>query len=285
MNVTQTEHDFRSRVAAVAADLPRQQRNIAEYVLEHRTTVPFLSVPELARRVSASEATVVRFAQRLGYPGFSELKMELVEILQEHLNRVPEETPEKVADDIIASVADLEIANINRTVESLDRDLITEVADAIFTAETVLSFGMGVSAHLAELAAYTFLEIGLRSHTLSTRFSSPLEQLVSVSRSDVVMVFSLPPYSRQGLDMLEEARGLEIRTVAVTDKISAPAARLATWTVPVKSDNMMFTNAVASVTVLLNALATQIATSHREETLAALARINRVLADDRDVVG
>jgi len=46
----------------------------------------------------------------------------------------------------------------------------------------------------------------------------------------------------------------------------------------------MFTNAVAAETVIINALATEIATSHREEALAALARINRALAEDEDVI-
>ncbi len=76
----------------------------------------------------------------------------------------------------------------------------------------------------------------------------------------------------------------DIPTVAVTDRVTAPAAAVATWTLPVKSDNMMFTNAVAAVTVLLNALATEIATSHREESIAALSRINRILDDDDDVL-
>ncbi len=279
-----TENDFRSLVTRRAADLPRQQRSIAEYVLEHLTTVPFLSIPELARRVDVSEATVVRFAQRLGYPGFSELKMELVDILQDHLKLGDGEAPEVIADDIFASVADLETSNIRRTVEALDRTLFAEVGEALFEASSVSTFGMGVSAHLAELAAYTLLQIGLRTHHLSTRFSSPLEQLVAAVPTDVLMVFSLPPYSRQGLDMLAAARGLGIRTVAVTDRVTAPAAKLATWTLPVKSDNMMFTNAVAAVTVLLNALATEIATRHREESIAALSRINRVLDDDQDVL-
>jgi hypothetical protein len=52
----------------------------------------------------------------------------------------------------------------------------------------------------------------------------------------------------------------------------------------VKSDNMMFTNAVAAVTVLINALATQIAATHREEVLAALAQINRVMTEDEDLL-
>jgi len=279
-----TENDFRFLVTRQAADLPRQQRSIAEYVLEHLTAVPFLSIPELARRVEVSEATVVRFAQRLGYPGFSELKMELVDILQEQLKLGDDGSPEEIADDIFSSVADLETSNIRRTVDALDRTLFADVGEALFGASTVSTFGMGVSSHLAELAAYTLLQIGLRTQTLSTRFSSPLEQLVTSTPNDLVMVFSLPPYSRQGLDMLAAARELGLRTVAVTDRVTAPAAKLATWTLPVKSDNMMFTNAVAAVTVLLNALATEIATRHREESIAALSRINRVLDGDEDVL-
>lgn len=279
-----TEADFRALVIRQAADLPRQQRSIAEYVLEHLTTVPFLSVPELARRVEVSEATVVRFAQRLGYPGFSELKMELVEILQEHLKGDQDDAQEDVAEDIFASVAELEISNITRTVAALDRSAFAEIAEAVFGASTVYTYGMGVSAHLAQLAAYTLLQIGLRTHSLSTRFSTPLEQLVVAAQTDLILVFSLPPYSRQALNMLEAARDLGIRTVAVTDRVTAPAAKLATWTVPVKSDNMMFTNAVAAMTVLLNALATEIATSHREHAVAALSKINRVLAEDEDIL-
>jgi DNA-binding MurR/RpiR family transcriptional regulator len=284
MAAKSSEAAFRELVVRKAASLPRQQRSIADYVLEHLTAIPFLSIPELARRVGVSEATIVRFAQRLGYPGFSELKMELVEILQQHLHQGAGEPAETVAQDVLAAVAELEKANITRTVDALDRKLVAEVAEAVFQAEGVFTFGMGVSAHLAELAAYTLLQVGVRAANLSTRFSSPREQLVAVTPGDVVIVFSLPPYSRQGLDVLDEAASLGVPSVAVTDRVTAPAARLARWVLPVKSDNMMFTNAVAAVTVLLNALATEIATSHRGEAIAALSRINRALAEDEDVL-
>jgi hypothetical protein len=47
---------------------------------------------------------------------------------------------------------------------------------------------------------------------------------------------------------------------------------------------MMFTNAVAAVTVVFNALATEIATSHRGRAIEAFSRINRILAEDADVI-
>jgi DNA-binding MurR/RpiR family transcriptional regulator len=238
----------------------------------------------MARRTGVSEATIVRFAQRLGYPGFSELKMELVELLQSRLAEGADEPPEEVADDLLATVANLEVTNIGKTLESLDRERFSQVAEALFESNRVHTFGMGVSALLAELAAYTLLQVGVAASCLSTSFSSPREQLVAVGPDDVVMVISLPPYSRQSLAILRDAKDLGFSTVTISDRLTSPAAALARWTLAVKSDNMMFTNAVAAVTVLINALATQIAASHREEALAALAQINRVMTEDEDLL-
>ncbi len=276
--------DFRKLVIEYGSDLPPQQRAIAEYILDHLQTVAFLSIPELARRIGVSEATVVRFSQRIGFAGFAELKMKLVEMLQSHLDQIEERAPEVVVEDVLSSVSVLESTNIGRTVEAMDRATFGEAAEGLFRAEHVYTFGMGVSAHLAELAAYTFLQVGVPASHLSTRFSSPREQLVAVSASDMVLVISLPPYSRQALDILEEASTTGIPSLAITDRVTSPAANLARWVLPIKSDNMMFTNAVASVTVLINALATEIATRHPDRALEVLAKINRALKNDEDVL-
>jgi hypothetical protein len=52
----------------------------------------------------------------------------------------------------------------------------------------------------------------------------------------------------------------------------------------VRSDNLTFTNAVAAMSVVINALATAIATRHRGEAIDAFAKISRVLSEDPDVL-
>ncbi len=279
------ESAFRDLVVQHAADLPPQQRAIADYLVEHLQLAPFLSVPELARRVGASEATVVRFAQRLGFSGFSELKMELVELLQSRLGTSGDGVPAaEPGEDVLTAVATLELDNIHRSVEAIDRAAFAAAAEAVFHANHTFAFGMGVSGHLAELACYTLVQIGVRATPLSPRFSSPREQLVALRPGDLLLVFSFPPYSRPTLDLLEEARARDVTTVAVCDRLTAPAALLGNHVLPVRSENMMFTNAIAAVTVLFNALATQIATSHRGEAVEAMSMINRVLNDDPGVL-
>ena len=105
--------------------------------------------------------------------------------------------------------------------------------------------------------------------SIPARSTSPCEPVVLMRPGDLVMVLSFPPYSRQSLDLLARCAERGIATVAVTDRPTAPAARQADFALVVKSDNMMFTNAVAAVTVFLNALATEIATSHREHAVEA----------------
>ena len=278
-----TESELRSLVIQRASELPPQQRAIADYLLEHLQAVPFLSIPELARRTGASEATVVRFAQRIGFSGFGELKAALVELLQSRLATDGGE-PEELCEDMLDTVAALEISNIERTAETVDRAAFAQVADAVFAADHTYTFGMGVSAHLADLAAYTLIQAGVRATALSTRFTSPREQAVALRSSDLLIVFSFPPYSRQSIELVRDAGTQGAATVAVCDRLTAPAAAAARWALAVKSDNTMFTNAVAAITVLFNALAAEIAASHRERALEAFAHINRVLDEDADVI-
>jgi DNA-binding MurR/RpiR family transcriptional regulator len=279
-----TESELRSLIVQRAADLPPQQRAIADYLLEHLQRVPFLSIPDLARRTGASEATVVRFAQRIGFSGFSELKAALVELLQTRLASASDGGQEELCEGMLDTVAALEISNIERTIETVDRSVFATVAEAVFAAQHTYTFGMGVSAHLADLAAYTLTQAGVRATALSTRFTSPREQTVFLLPTDLLIVFSFQPYSKQSIQLVADAAERGTAAVAICDRLTAPAAATARWSLAVKSDNTMFTNAVAAITVLFNALAAEIAASHRERALEAFAHINRVLDEDTDVI-
>jgi DNA-binding MurR/RpiR family transcriptional regulator len=284
MTAEQLGTDVRGRILAHAGDLPPQQRTIADYLLENLDTIPFLSVPELARRCGVSEATIVRFSQRIGYTGFAELKVALVELLQNRLGVSNGPDRDQVTDDILEAVATHEGRNIRLTVEKIDREIFATIADLVFSADHVYTFGLGISAHLAELAAYTLVQIGIPAHALSTGYSSPAEQLVTLDKDDLLLVISLPPYSRQTLEMVTAAAETGAATVALSDRLIAPAARCAGLSLAVRSDNLTFTNAVAAMTVVINALATAVATRHPDEAIDAFARIGKVLTNDPDVI-
>ena len=283
MDQIQDQEQFRQLVLGELGRLPRQQQAIANHLLDHLEEAPLLSIPELARTVGASEATVVRFAQRLGFSGFSEMKMTLVELLRDRLTGEPVKDPSSKS-DTLSAVGELEGDNIRRAVERIDRARFRAVAAALFKADHIFTFGMGISTYLADLAAYMATEVGLRASTLSTRFSNPREPLVVLRPTDLLFCISLPPYSRATIDLLTEARERGIPTVALVDRPSAPAAQAAQADLPVPSHNMLFTNALGALTVVLNALFTEVAVRHKGEALEAVSSINRILAEDQDLI-
>lgn len=283
MQPIRDQEQFRRLVHNELDQLPPQQQAIANHLLDHLEEAPLLSIPELARAVGASEATIVRFAQRLGFSGFAEMKMVLVDLLRDRLTGEP--TPKPTAEnDTLAAVGELETGNIRRAVDRIDRDQFRAAAAALFKADHIFTFGMGISAHLADLATYMATEIGLRASTLSTRFSNPREPLVVLRPTDLLFSVSLPPYSRVTIDILREAGERGIPTLALVDRPSAPATQAARHHLAVPSHNMLFTNALGGLTTVLNGLFTEVAVRHQGEALKAVSSINRILSEDEDLI-
>lgn len=274
----------RDKLLASAATLSRQQQVIADFLLNHLQEIPFLSVMEVAERTGTSEATVVRLSQRIGYDGYAQLKMALVEMLRDDISDGA--APSRghadldLGKDVLAAMSRLEIQNIERTLQRIDRRDFDAAAAILADADHVFTFGLGISAHLAELASYLFTEHGVRSTALDARFTSPREQLVVLRPGDVVLGMSFPPYSQETIEVLQEARARELQTVVITDRATAPAAAFASAPLLVACDGMTFTNTTASVDVVLNALAVKVASAQQDQSMEVIGRINEILAEE-----
>ena len=272
------EQHFRERVLKVYEALSPQQKLVADFMLEHVREVAFLSVPELSARTGASDATVVRFAQCLGFDGFASLKHALSSALREQVvSALPKPLSElkQKHEDAVSRVMALELSNIQKSVDALDRKIVAEAADALYAADHVFAFGVGISGHFADLFVYQLLQIGVRASTIPNRLPTPAEALAAARASDLVAVFSFPPYYEATISLARAAKQQGLTLLAFSDKLSAKVARVADHVLTARSENMMYTNAFAAMSVVLNALVTVAALRHEERAGAALAHIER----------
>jgi hypothetical protein len=58
---------------------------LADYALQHPDHVAFKTARELGEAVGVSEATVIRFAHHLGYPGYPEFQRDCQQMLSDEL--------------------------------------------------------------------------------------------------------------------------------------------------------------------------------------------------------
>ena len=67
------------RIKQMYEDMGPAEKRIADWLLKNQGEVISLSISELAEKCGSGEATIVRFARRLGLQGYQELKLSIAQ--------------------------------------------------------------------------------------------------------------------------------------------------------------------------------------------------------------
>lgn len=255
--------------------LSGSQRRIADCLLAHLHEAAFWGVEELAERSQSSVATVVRFAQKMGYSGFLELRQALV--LQARARTAPEarllQAPKDAA-SMLVEAARRDMANIERTVQGINEGLLKAVIRRIEGARHRVIVGHGVSRIMAEHLGYVLTVAGL-----VTVSGSPAEfarQVANLEPKDLLITISLSPYSQETLDVAAYAAKRGVPVIAFTDGFEAPLAKSAEFTLPVATENLLFSNSIAAFSVLAYTLGTAVASRDRKRAIKRFQEAEQV---------
>lgn len=277
--------NIEDRICKSLPDLAPHQKRVADFFLEHMDLVALLPIQEVARRAGVSEATIVRFAQLLGYRGYKELKETLSAYLKERLSptaRYRLAIAEKGdSPDVLKLASQNVISNIQETIKSIDPQAFAGTVDRIIAARRIYCIGLELSAHLAQLMTYLLRQYSYDAQHLSLDYFRYIEQVAFMDPGDLLIAFSFSPYSRETVEALAQARQQAIPSILFTDKKSAPARSWATHCLPIQTDNITFSNSLGAVVTVINAIITELNFRDKERTLTALGIIEESIRDDR----
>jgi DNA-binding MurR/RpiR family transcriptional regulator len=271
MNISGAPTSTKDLVAAVSSELTPAERRIAEAVLAEPTLLAFGTVSDLANRVGTSRPTIVRFANTLGFKGYTQLQRHVRIDLSHRLARPSErirhdnETalPARAAiDGAIASVFD-----------ALEGDQMAELARPIIQAEKVWVLS-GETSKAGAHALHSGLSMvrpgvhSLEEHTFGTDLSD-------AGPGDAAVVFDFFRYRRQVTNAARVFAESGVAVVAITDSPLSPLVELSdAWCeieVPAVGP---FDSSVPAV-ALAELLVARVAKGLHEE---ATARIDRIEA-------
>ncbi|NQV15351.1 MurR/RpiR family transcriptional regulator [bacterium] len=258
----------KERIRSLHQELPPNQKVLAEFILDHIEEIPFWSIHTVAKEAETSTASVVRMAQRLGYAGYPALRDDVVKLLKSDLNRDYVSRVQTLDGDVLSLVAKQDVQDINDTLNQLNRSDFNSSVEFILSAKRIHIAGVGISYLMSDILAYQLNQVGLCASSLRAEPTSFLEQLAFFDSTDLIIVFSYPPYSEETVELAKLSRRKGMRVVAITNKPAAPISFHADITLPVRSENVLFTNAFAAISVIINALATECA--HRDKAKAQL---------------
>jgi DNA-binding MurR/RpiR family transcriptional regulator len=252
---------FRDRIKANYNALSPSFRRLADFVLNQSLDVALMTATELAQQMDMDAATVVRFAQTIGYSGFREMLKEIQKIVKEELTASYTVTLDTADDaDLFRGLLENEKHNL-----SLVQAQLTEQTNAILptltSAKQIWVLGQDSCAHLAALCAAELQEIDLPAVFI---VSDPLEiakHLKEAGPEDVLLAFSLDRMDLQVADAINFARQREVKTFAFSASPVTAAALAAERTVvcpgPTQTQTASFTGLAALIVVLVAAFATR----------------------------
>ncbi len=205
-------------------DMGKAERQIADWLLKNPGEILPLSIVELAEKCGCSEATIVRFAKRLGFSGYQGLKISLA---QESNSRVISSkiTKEDTPAEIYAKVCNDIYMTLEKTKQALDADAFLTAAEKIKGAGKVLVFGLGNSASIALDASHKFIRAGINS----VSYSDNHMQVIAASQlgeGDVVVGISHSGSSKDIVEALSVARERGAFTIAITNEGKSPILKV-----------------------------------------------------------
>lgn len=279
--------EIREKIQSKFDSLPNNQRKVADFVIDNFDNIPFVDVHEVSRLVGVSVASVIRFAQSVGFTGFSELRDAVSDSLKKHLKKkeiFPLFEKSNLENDLLTSVANMDVKNINDTLSIIDREVFNLVIEEIVKSNRVYTAGLGISYLLAEILSYQLTQVGVDASVLKHTHTLFHEQILYMNKNDLLMCFSFPPYSKETVDVAKYAHQNGIKVISITNKSTSPIAVFSKAVLTVKSENMLFTNSFAAISVIINAIATACAVKNKAKAKKVLKESEKIMIKQDQVI-
>jgi len=218
--------------------LSPQLQGIATYALEHPQDVALDTVARLARSADVQPSALVRFAQALGYGGFSDMqrvfRSRLVErssglnAARNYRDRIeafravhPKTGAPAVLNEFIADgIASLE--QLHEHVRAADLDAaVRELA----AARSIYVLGNRRSFPVAYYLAYALTQLELRAQLLDSVGGMLREPARLIGPRDALVVVSFKNYTPEVIEVTQDCHARKVPVIAITDNALSPLAR------------------------------------------------------------
>lgn len=151
-------------INAVYNSLNSLEKQIADYILKNGSKCQHMSVREMSEACQCSGATLVRFAKKLNYDGFTDLKYHIRNAdTGTSQDDITLHSGEKTSSMIQKALmyASLSIRN---TVDGIDENTLDLAAKQILNAPCVQICAMGSASGVALAACSQFMSFGIRAN-------------------------------------------------------------------------------------------------------------------------
>ncbi|KJZ12591.1 MULTISPECIES: MurR/RpiR family transcriptional regulator [Halomonas] len=223
-------------------DLSRRLQQTARFLLDHPQEVAFSTVARLAEQAGVTPSTLIRFANSLGFKGFSDMqklfRSRLVDELPNYSERIHAvrsatgETPS--GSQLLWEFADANREMLEQLPGRTDPRQLESALDLLEGAEAVHLMGMRRTFPVASYLQYALNHVDKRCFLINALGGMHQEQARAIGPRDALLAVSFSPYASETREVAEQTRDKGVPVVAITDSTLSPLARVADVTLVVQ---------------------------------------------------
>lgn len=216
-------------------------RSIADHILAHPETVVRNKVRDVARECKCDDAQIVRFCQKIGFKGFSELKAAIavdfipVKLSVNYSQPDGSDTFEQLKNDFLQN----NLRALNDTVSLLDETNVRNAMKLLRQAGRIMLCGFGSSGLVAQDFQTKLFRMGFHAFFNG---DSELNRMYCglLDGGDVLVAISFSGENRNVCSYAEEVRKNGTKVVAITNFPESTLAKLSDAVLLTASDEKQF---------------------------------------------
>ncbi len=224
------ETDAFERISNAYYHLTSAEKKVADYVIIHQKDNQYMSISELAEACGVAEATVSRFARRLGFKGFIAFKLAMANAIAGRSSGGNPLSGEISREDTVADMCQkLYAANVDameQTLSLLRPEALQAAGDLLKSAGMVLCMGQGGSMVVAQEAAHLFSTVFGNYFPVCDSHMQTIAT-IHLGEGDVILYFSYSGATRDMLEIVQLAKERKVKIILVTRFPKSPGAALA----------------------------------------------------------
>ena len=215
------------RIEQQHAGLPRRLQEIGNFALGHPEAIALSTLAELAAETDIATSAFVRFAQTLGFEGFSQMqavfRQQVRSSWPQYASRLSEMAAVNPADHLEA-LSISAVDSIKRLSNTVSINTLEKASRRLAEAETVWLAAGGRAKPVTVYLGYLLTQLGIRSQEFRDSPALALRELQLIGPRDVLLVVSFLPYGEMTANLARQAHEMGVPIVSITDTSVSPIA-------------------------------------------------------------
>lgn len=203
------------------------EKKLADYILQHRSEVTLNSAQILGEKVGVSAAAIIRFSHKLGYNGFTAMKVDLARDSTDDIMNFDDMINEHDTMAIVVKKAEnLNTMLQNQAYRLLNIESLDKAISILLNCRTIYLFGVSGSGIVCTDFMEKLSRIN-RNVVYHNDFHDQFASAAHMTTQDVAIAVSYSGKTHEVIAAMQFAKEAGAATIAITQFKKSPLTKLA----------------------------------------------------------